>query len=73
MAYFIAEVPQQLAQNMESCKVGWWTLQVDGVSRSSESGVGLLLKSTTGEQLEQAIRLRFPTSNNEAEYEAILL
>ncbi|RVW58549.1 Retrovirus-related Pol polyprotein from transposon 297 [Vitis vinifera] len=36
------------------------------------SGVGLLLQSPTGEHLEQAIRLGFPASNNEAEYEAIL-
>ena len=30
------------------------------------------MQSPTGEQLEQAIRLGFPTSNNEAEYEAII-
>nr|CAN61262.1 hypothetical protein VITISV_005781 [Vitis vinifera] len=35
-------------------------------------GVGLLLQFPTGEHLEQAIRLGFPASNNEAEYEAIL-
>ena len=45
---------------------------VDGASRSSGSGVGLLLQSPTGEHLEQAIRMGFPASNNEAEYEAIL-
>ncbi|RVW53618.1 Transposon Tf2-8 polyprotein [Vitis vinifera] len=49
-----------------------WTLRVDGASRSSGSGVGLLLQSPTEEHLEQAIRLGFPASNNEAEYEAIL-
>ncbi|RVW13430.1 hypothetical protein CK203_102345 [Vitis vinifera] len=31
----------------------WWTLRVDGASRSSGSGVGLLLQSPTGEHLEQ--------------------
>ena len=30
------------------------------------------LKAPTGEMIEQVIRLDFPTSNNEAEYEAIL-
>ncbi|RVW68383.1 hypothetical protein CK203_061701 [Vitis vinifera] len=45
---------------------GRWSLP------SSGSGVGLLLQSPTGEHLEQAIRLGFPASNNEAEYEAIL-
>nr|CAN74728.1 hypothetical protein VITISV_001869 [Vitis vinifera] len=48
------------------------TLQIDGASRSSGSGVGLLLRSPIGEQLEQPIRLGFPASNNEAEYEAII-
>ena len=47
-------------------------MRVDGASRSSGCGVGLLLQSPTGEHLEQAIRLGFPTSNNEAEYEVIL-
>ena len=47
-------------------------MRVDGASRSSGSRVGLLLQSPTGEQLEQAIRLEFPASNNEVEYEAIL-
>ena len=47
-------------------------MRVDGASRSSGSEVGLLLQSPTGEHLEQAIRLGFPASNNEAEYEAIL-
>ncbi|RVW61470.1 Retrovirus-related Pol polyprotein from transposon TNT 1-94 [Vitis vinifera] len=41
-------------------------------SWSSGSGVGLLLQSPTREHLEQAIRLGFPVSNNEAEYEVIL-
>lgn len=36
------------------------------------SEVSLLLQSPIGEQLEQVIRLGFPASNNEAEYEAIL-
>ncbi|KAL6326972.1 hypothetical protein AAG906_012656 [Vitis piasezkii] len=41
-------------------------------SQVSGSGVGFLLQSPIGEQLEQAIRLGFPASNNEAEYEVIL-
>lgn len=50
----------------------WWTLRVDGASRSSGFRVGLLLQSLISEQLEQAIQLGFPASNNEAEYETIL-
>ncbi|RVW60648.1 hypothetical protein CK203_048847 [Vitis vinifera] len=72
MADFVLEFSRRLIQRKEPNGEEWWTLQVDGASRPSGSGVGLLLQSPTGEHLEQAIRLRFPTSNNEAEYEAIL-
>ena len=72
MADFVVESPQQPARDRESDKAEWWTLQVDGASRLSGSRVELLLQSPTGEQLEQAIRLGFPASNNEAEYKAIM-
>nr|CAN72485.1 hypothetical protein VITISV_002718 [Vitis vinifera] len=72
MADFVLEYSRKPGQHEESSKKEWWTLRVDGASRSSGSGVGLLLQSPTGEHLEQAIRLGFPASNNEAEYEAIL-
>nr|CAN78757.1 hypothetical protein VITISV_035650 [Vitis vinifera] len=72
MANFVLEYSQRPNQHHESNKQEWWTLRVDGVSRSSGSGVGLLLQSPTGEHLEQAIRLGFSASNNEAEYEVIL-
>ena len=49
-----------------------WTLNVDGASRQTRAGLGLQLKAPIGEMIEQAIRLGFPTSNNEAEYEAII-
>ncbi|RVX04323.1 hypothetical protein CK203_018518 [Vitis vinifera] len=44
----------------------------DGTMRATIRGVGLLLKTPIGERLEQSIRLDFPASNNEAEYEVIL-
>ena len=72
MADFVVEYSQKPAQDNEPHKEEWWTLRVDGASRSSGSRVGLLLQSPTGEQLEQSIRLGFPASSNEAEYEAIL-
>ena len=72
MADFVVEYSQKPAQDKEPRKEEWWTLRVDGASQSSGSGVGLLLQSPTVEQLEQAIRLGFPASNNEAEYEAII-
>jgi ribonuclease HI len=35
-------------------------------------GVGLLFISPLGEHMRYAVRLHFPTSNNMAEYEALL-
>ena len=72
MTDFVVESLQRPARDEKSDKAEWWTLQVDGASRSSGSGVGLLLQFPNGEQLEQAIRLGFLASNNKAEYEAIM-
>ena len=72
MADFIVELPEPRAPDRELTQDNWWILHVDGASRLSGSGVGLLLESPTGERLEQSIHLGFPASNNEAEYEAIL-
>ncbi|RVW24872.1 hypothetical protein CK203_079491 [Vitis vinifera] len=68
----LADVETRPSQRQESTEKEWWTLRVDGASRSSGSGVGLLLQSPTGEHLEQAIQLGFLASNNEAKYEVIL-
>ena len=72
MVDFVLEYSQRPAQHKKPREEEWWTLRVDGASRSSGSRVGLLLQSPTGEQVEQAIRLGFLASNNEAEYEVIL-
>ena len=66
---FLVEISQP-----ETCpnSLNWWTLSVDGVSRQTRAGIGLQLKSPSGDKIEQAIRLGFCASNNESEYEAIL-
>ena len=46
---------------------------MDGTSRHMGVGVGLQLKAPIREKVQQDIRLDFPTSNNETEYEAILV
>ena len=53
--------------------LNWWTLNVDGASRQTGAGIGFQLKSPIGEKIEQVIRLGFSVSNNESEYEAILV
>ncbi|RVW32249.1 hypothetical protein CK203_078944 [Vitis vinifera] len=48
MADFVLEYSRRPSQHHESSKQEWWTLRVDGASRSSGSEVGLLLQSPTG-------------------------
>ncbi|RVW76103.1 hypothetical protein CK203_049155 [Vitis vinifera] len=48
MADFVLEYSRRPSQHHESSKQEWWTLRVDGASRSSGSGVGLLLQSPMG-------------------------
>jgi ribonuclease HI len=50
-----------------------WKLFVDGASNMRGAGAGAVLISPEGLILEQAIRLGFLASNNEAEYEALLI
>ena len=49
LADFLAEIPQ-----LETCpdSLNWWTLSVDGASRKTEVGIGLQLKSPSGDKIE---------------------
>ncbi|XP_062170503.1 uncharacterized protein LOC133876233 [Alnus glutinosa] len=49
-----------------------WVAYVDGSSANQKSGVGVTLASPDGETFQYAIKLDFVTTNNEAEYEALL-
>jgi hypothetical protein len=49
-----------------------WTLYFDGSVMKTGAGAGLLFISPLGEHMRYAVRLHFPTSNNMAEYEALL-
>ncbi|KAL0416412.1 UNVERIFIED_CONTAM: hypothetical protein Slati_3473100 [Sesamum latifolium] len=50
-----------------------WLLHVDGSSTAQGSGAGIVVTSPQGEDLEFAIAFGFETSNNEAEYEALVI
>ena len=50
-----------------------WKLSVDGTSNAQGSGAGLILTSPEGIDIEYALRFGFRTSNNEAEYEAVIV
>jgi ribonuclease HI len=49
-----------------------WTINVDGSSTKNAGGIGIILKSPEGDVIKQAMRLQYLTTNNEAEYEALL-
>ena len=49
-----------------------WEVHVDGVSNQKGSGVGLVLTSSEKVIVEKSLRLDFPVTNKEAEYEALL-
>ncbi|GJR02797.1 reverse transcriptase domain-containing protein [Tanacetum coccineum] len=49
-----------------------WTLFTDGASESMGSSAGLVLISPSGMEFTYALRLNFTSTNNEAEYEALV-
>nr|XP_023884357.1 uncharacterized protein LOC111996604 [Quercus suber] len=49
-----------------------WMVQTDGSSAQKRGGVGVVIITPEGEILKYGIQLRFPATNNEAEYEGIL-
>ncbi|GKA61717.1 reverse transcriptase domain-containing protein [Tanacetum coccineum] len=52
-----------------SCK---WKLYTDGAASSDGSGAGLMLIDLEGKEYTYALRFGFKTTNNEAEYKALL-
>ena len=49
-----------------------WEVHIDGASNQKGSGVGLVLMSPEKVVVEKSLRLDFPATNNEAEYETLL-
>ena len=50
-----------------------WKVYVDGAVNQRGSGVGLVLVSPEKISIEKSLRLGFSATNNEAEYEALLM
>ncbi|KAL2235250.1 UNVERIFIED_CONTAM: hypothetical protein Sindi_1257200 [Sesamum indicum] len=62
------ELSGELSQETEK-----WMLHVDGSSNGSNGGAGILIQGPARIEIEVAARLSFLTTNNEAEYEALIL
>ena len=50
----------------------WWTILTDRSLVQKKEGVGVIINTPKEETLKYGVRLQFPATNNEAEYEAIL-
>ena len=50
-----------------------WEVHVDGAANQRGSGVGLVLVSPEKITIEKSLRLSFSATNNEVEYEALLM
>uniref|UniRef100_A0A2N9GRM8 Reverse transcriptase domain-containing protein n=1 Tax=Fagus sylvatica TaxID=28930 RepID=A0A2N9GRM8_FAGSY len=74
LADFIAEFTSKDDEPTEDVEqASKWTVNIDGSSTKDSGGVGIVLRSPEGDIIKQAIRLQYPTTNNEAEYEALLM
>ena len=49
-----------------------WVIHMDGSSMLHAGGIGVVLKSPEADTLKHKVRLHYQTTNNEAEYEALL-
>ena len=72
LADFIAEFSPNQSELDEVDKVRKWVINVDGSSTLYAGGIRVILKSPEGDKLKYAARLQYQTTNNEAEYDALL-
>ena len=49
-----------------------WSIHTNGSSNKQASRAGVVLRSLEGDEIKCMVRLNFPTTNNEAEYEALV-
>ncbi|GAU41112.1 hypothetical protein TSUD_398080 [Trifolium subterraneum] len=67
LAHFVAEMTTSTTSEKDI-----WTIFVDGSSNSQGRGAGIILENGDGVLIEVSLGLSFPTTNNQAEYEAFL-
>ncbi|CAL2265073.1 unnamed protein product [Prunus armeniaca] len=68
----IADFVSEFTPSILSTEHQSWTLHVNGASNRHGSGAGIVLSAPGGTEVEYALRFQFKTTNNEAEYEALL-
>ena len=68
---FIAEFTCDKDKGAEESPL--WSIQTDGLSNKQAGGAGIELLSLEGDMVKCMVRLDFPNTNNEAEYEALVV
>ena len=71
MASFIVEFTFPDEDNLTN-EAERWTIQTDGSSAQKTGGVKAVITTLDRETLRYGVQLKFPATNNEAEYEGIL-
>ena len=67
---FIAEFTLEDSQGVEEKRQ--WSVYTDGSSNRQAGGAGVMIQTPEGDKIRCMIRLDFPTTNNEAKYEALV-
>ena len=70
VADFIAEYTQLKGKEAEV--LGQWSIHTDGSSNRHAGGASVVIQTPEGDKIECMIRLDFPMTNNEVEYEALV-
>lgn len=60
-------------QTSDEPQGGWWTVFADGSTNQSTSEAGIVLISLQGDSVEYVLRFEFKATNNEIEYEAVVV
>ena len=71
MADFIAEFAQSEDKGEEN--TAQWSIHTEGSSNRRARGAGVVIQTLEGDKIKCIIQLDFPTTNNEAEYEALMV
>ena len=70
VADFIAEYTQSEDKRAKGQRL--WSIHTDESSNQHSGGAGVVIRTPEGDKIECMIRLEFPITNNEAEYEALV-
>ena len=69
----VGNMDEKLVGTISQYRLPTWEVYVDGASNQKGSGVGLILMSLEKVVIEKSLRLDFSATNNEAEYEVLLV